>query len=377
MVPTVGGPKTSKPQSSWDRRRRSTMLPVSLKHWKGRGVQGGGGVTPLLLRCTAVLIHPCPCPRHTPTPLEGCALTAIRQRWCCHTRWVPHPMAWGRAWGESKGGGCSGSVKSNCQRLWESCGAVTKPPAASSSNTSAQGTHKAPTHTRGTGKEPWRENGGKLREIANNCEKLRTSITPPPRLAGAVGGVRTRGAGPDGTLQENGSPFPGRRLPVGGGGGLGTCDMWNGEIWCGADAAPIHKTRCRVWYRIPTDCGTRTHVHRERWRLEACSHFRGRGGVPRPRAPPQGSGGRSAVWQGLVTGPPGFAAPRGVPQGRQCGKALPPPPQVKPLSHTPPLPPKAVLKEREGVATGDSPCHYPALTQRYAAAEERGGGGGG
>ena len=45
-------------KSSWHR-RRSKILAVSLKHWKGRrggGVQGG--VPPLILRRTAVLIHP-------------------------------------------------------------------------------------------------------------------------------------------------------------------------------------------------------------------------------------------------------------------------------------------------------------------------------
>ena len=55
MVPAKGGPKFS-----WHRRRRSKILAVSLKHWKGRR---GGGVTgvqeppPPLLRCTAVLVH--------------------------------------------------------------------------------------------------------------------------------------------------------------------------------------------------------------------------------------------------------------------------------------------------------------------------------
>ena len=42
-------------KSSWHRRRRSKILAVSLKHWKGR--TGGGP-----LRRTAVLIHPCVSP---------------------------------------------------------------------------------------------------------------------------------------------------------------------------------------------------------------------------------------------------------------------------------------------------------------------------
>ena len=57
--PAVGGPKIFKLKSSWRRRRRSKFLAVSLKYWKGRwGGRGGSrGGNPLLLRCTAVLIH--------------------------------------------------------------------------------------------------------------------------------------------------------------------------------------------------------------------------------------------------------------------------------------------------------------------------------
>ena len=62
VVPAEGGPNILKPQSSWHRRRRSKILAVSLKHWKGRRGGGGagsrGGVPPLLLRCTAALTHP-------------------------------------------------------------------------------------------------------------------------------------------------------------------------------------------------------------------------------------------------------------------------------------------------------------------------------
>ena len=50
-------------ESSW---RRSKLLPVSLKHWKGGG--GGGGYRP---PCTAILMHHCPPPppmHHCPPP---------------------------------------------------------------------------------------------------------------------------------------------------------------------------------------------------------------------------------------------------------------------------------------------------------------------
>ena len=33
-------------------------------------------------------------------------------------------------------------------------------------------------------------------------------------------------------------------------GKLGTCEMWNGELWCGEDLAPILKYHCKVWYKI-------------------------------------------------------------------------------------------------------------------------------
>ena len=67
-----GGPRRrrAKPKlkSSRHRRRRSKLLAVSLKYWKGRrGIQGG--LRPLLLRCTAVLIHHCP-----PSPTHARAL---------------------------------------------------------------------------------------------------------------------------------------------------------------------------------------------------------------------------------------------------------------------------------------------------------------
>ena len=65
----------------------------------------------------------------------------------------------------------------------ENCGAVTKPPHASKSNTSAQGTHRAPTSTRGghTKKKHLRKKCRKLREIAEDCGPP----TPPPLRRGS------------------------------------------------------------------------------------------------------------------------------------------------------------------------------------------------
>ena len=35
------------------------------------------------------------------------------------------------------------------------------------------------------------------------------------------------------------------------GGGVGTCDIWNGEICCRENLAPILKYRCKIWCQIP------------------------------------------------------------------------------------------------------------------------------
>ena len=58
VVPAESGPKLFRLKSSWRQRRRSKILAVSPKHWKGRrgGSRGGGR---LLLWLSAVLIHPC------------------------------------------------------------------------------------------------------------------------------------------------------------------------------------------------------------------------------------------------------------------------------------------------------------------------------
>ena len=71
MVSAEGGPKIFKPKSSWHRRRRSKILAVSLKHWKGRGgvrgFQAGGGVPPLLGRSSTSLgVPPGLSPAHAP-----------------------------------------------------------------------------------------------------------------------------------------------------------------------------------------------------------------------------------------------------------------------------------------------------------------------
>ena len=64
-------------------RRRSKLLAVSLKHWKGRRGRGG---PPLLLRCTAVLMHPwvlaigkaCGAGGHTPFCLRSKTLACAQ-----------------------------------------------------------------------------------------------------------------------------------------------------------------------------------------------------------------------------------------------------------------------------------------------------------
>ena len=33
--------------------------------------------------------------------------------------------------------------------------------------------------------------------------------------------------------------------------GLRRCNIWNGEIWCGANLAPILKSHYKMWYKIP------------------------------------------------------------------------------------------------------------------------------
>ena len=66
-----------------------------------------------------------------------------------------------------------GKMQENCEENAEKCGAVE----ISRSNTAAQGTHRAPTSTRGG---QAKNNCGKMQENAENCEKLRTSIPPLP-----------------------------------------------------------------------------------------------------------------------------------------------------------------------------------------------------
>ena len=55
-----------------------------------------------------------------------------------------------------------------------------------------------------------------------------------------------------------------RHTGEGGGGGLGTCEMWK----CGEDLAPTLKYHGKLWYKI-TDCGTRRSIAREWWSLFA------------------------------------------------------------------------------------------------------------
>ena len=60
MVLVEGGPKNFQLTSSWHRRRQAKLWLSASNIGRGGGGVGGGG---LLLRCTAVLIHPCwlPC----------------------------------------------------------------------------------------------------------------------------------------------------------------------------------------------------------------------------------------------------------------------------------------------------------------------------
>ena len=246
MVPAEGGPKLLKLKSSW-RLRRSKILAVSLRHWKGRGgLHGGGGGGPLLLRLSALLIHPClkaaatqgACGRmdlrmedepatvrmfHMGTPPTR-RLNAARNgphnasrvvwtgtgaqgrgnggrgcpsRWLMRTRWL-YRLREGPAWasvevetGRLLGGG-GGAVRDRqiheklpkmAGNPRENCGAVPKPPEASKSNTFAQGTHGAPTDTRGGRAKgncrKIRENAGKCKRL-RNCEQLRIIHSPPP-----------------------------------------------------------------------------------------------------------------------------------------------------------------------------------------------------
>ena len=45
---------------------------------------------------------------------------------------------------------------------------------------------------------------------------------------------------------------------------LGTCEVWNGELWCGENSAPILKYYRKIWYKSP-DCSTKTSIDRVWW----------------------------------------------------------------------------------------------------------------
>ena len=93
MVPAEGGPKFLKLKSSWHRRRRSKILAVSLKHWKGRrggggggsrgGVQGGYPPPPALYGCFNTSLRPPPrpspgeCCRHTQSHVSVATLVSV------------------------------------------------------------------------------------------------------------------------------------------------------------------------------------------------------------------------------------------------------------------------------------------------------------
>ena len=140
-------------------------------------------------------------PEHRGEKGGGDALAAARKGGSRHLRCGTRVGA-SEQWsvGQGAGGLRSGSVKSICEKLRESCGAVTKPPGASRSNTSAGDTQGTNTHARGTRKE----------QFLKNCGKLRTSI-PPPCI-----GARCAGRLFLACLQRNRPPEDlfGRRKPL-------------------------------------------------------------------------------------------------------------------------------------------------------------------
>ena len=89
------------------------------------------------------------------------------------SRGHPHLPTFARgSWGGG-GQGVSNPIAKNCRKLRENRCAVPQPPKASTSNTSAQGTHRAPTRTRGGYAQ---SNCGRIMEnceIAKRCATLR------------------------------------------------------------------------------------------------------------------------------------------------------------------------------------------------------------
>ena len=82
------------------------------------GGGGAGGAPPLLLRCTAILILPCPHPIKMITSVLYCPPPPPALS--------PRPPG-----GRRQGGSRRRSVKFNCEKLQKNCGAATKPPEAS------------------------------------------------------------------------------------------------------------------------------------------------------------------------------------------------------------------------------------------------------
>ena len=74
-------------------------------------------------------------------------------------------------------------IPKKSEKLRGKWGTATKPPEASRSNTSAQGTHRAPTRMRGGQAKSDCGKLRKLRKIAENCKQLRTPPPPPRQTA--------------------------------------------------------------------------------------------------------------------------------------------------------------------------------------------------
>ena len=82
------------------------------------------------------------------------------------------------------------------------------------------------------------------------------------QLAKGLRERRTKGSAAQFCGAKSGKTY---RQHIPGRGQLGTFKIWNGQIWCGENLAPILKSHGKIWYKFP-DCSTRTSMDRE-WGL--------------------------------------------------------------------------------------------------------------